>query len=310
MIKGFLKKIFLLKDNDPLSSYLIYMRWNYRPGRFFYRKKYATEDLVMKLKEIGINEGDNVFLHSSWDSFYNYKGSVKDLVSCLLELIGDKGTLAMPAFPYTKGMKDAPVFNVKRTMSGAGMITETFRRFNGVLRSCNVRHSVCAKGPLADYLVKDHQKSLTCFDEMSPYYRICEKDFKILSLGIPPYQIGTITHVVHSLLRTKLKYFANFYDEDSLEEQKFIDYEGKENTYYAMSEPTITRWSYIKCKLMIKRFFDHKEYRIDKISNLNIAVFNANYSLNRLIELAYKRIVIYYQPRFKKSDLQAVNTNK
>ena len=302
-IKSLLKKLFLLQETETLSSYNIYMKWNLRLGKYLYKKKYTTEDLVEELKKIGIKNGDNIFLHSSWDSFYNYTGSVKEMVAALSDLVGESGTIAMPAFPYTKGMKNAPVFNLKRTMSGAGMITEVFRRSEGVQRSRNVRHSVCAKGPLADYLTKDHQLSLTCFDEMSPYYRICEKGFKILSLGIPPYQIGTITHVVHSLERTKLQYFAKFYNPNMIFDNKYIDYDGKEYTYKEMSEPTITRWSYIKTKYLVKRYFDSKQYRISKLSNLNIAIFNADYSLNRLRELAYKRIVIYYQPRFKKEDL-------
>lgn len=280
------------------------MKWNLHIGKYFYRKKYSTDDLLDRLRQLGIQEGDNIFIHSSWDSFYNYTGNVKELVHALIELVGESGTIATPAFPYTKGMKNAPIFNVKRTMSGAGMITEVFRRCDGVKRSRNVRHSVCAKGPLAEYLTQDHQKSITCFDEYSPYYRICEKNFKILSLGIPPYQIGTMTHVVHSVLRTDLMYFAKFYNPNKFSVQKYLDYDGQIYTYKEMSEPTITRWSYIYVKYMIKRYFDSREYKIDKISNLNIAIFNAKYTLQRLIDLAHKRIVIYYQPIFWKKDLE------
>lgn len=306
-MKKIIKRLFFIKDNEPLSSYYILMKWNLRFGKYLWRKHFTTEDLIQKIKESGIQKGDNVFLHSSWDSFYNYSGSVKELVAALIELVGENGTIAMPAFPYTKGMKNAPIFNIKRTMSGAGLITEVFRRSDGVLRSRNVRHSVCAKGPLAKYLTVDHQKSITCFDEMSPYYRICEKRFKILSLGIPPYQIGTITHVVHSLERTKLKYYADFYDPNTLIENKYIDYDGKEYSYNEMSEPTATAWSYIKTKYIVKQYFDPKEYQINRISNLNIAVFNAYYSLNRLRELSYKRIVIYYRPVFHKDDLKRID---
>lgn len=37
--------------------------------RFFYKKKYSTEELILKLKDLGMHEGSCVFIQSSWDSF-------------------------------------------------------------------------------------------------------------------------------------------------------------------------------------------------------------------------------------------------
>ena len=69
MIKKILKSIFLLKESDPLSSYYIFMKWNLHIGKYFYRKKYSTDDLLDRLRQLGVQEGDNIFIHSSWILF-------------------------------------------------------------------------------------------------------------------------------------------------------------------------------------------------------------------------------------------------
>ncbi|QQO57118.1 MAG: hypothetical protein N838_30975 [Thiohalocapsa sp. PB-PSB1] len=40
-------------------------------------------------------------------------------------------------------------------------MTEAFRRYPGVSGSINLNHSVCAIGPNADSLTRDHQRSET-----------------------------------------------------------------------------------------------------------------------------------------------------
>ena len=129
-----IKGILFLEQTDSLSVFYILKRWNIRFGRFFYHKKYSTADIVAVLRELGVNKGSNIFIHSAWDSFYNFKDDIESLLDSIINLIGPEGTLAMPAIPVTKPGK---IFNVKRTPTSAGMLAELFRRYPGVSRSRN-----------------------------------------------------------------------------------------------------------------------------------------------------------------------------
>lgn len=289
-----LKKILFLEQTDNLSVLFIVKRWNIRFGRYFYHKKYTVADVIAIMQELGVKKGSNIFIHSSWDTFYNYEGNLEELLDAIIELIGQEGTLAMPAYPIKKNGK---VFNVKRTPTAAGMMPEMFRRYPGVLRSCNERHSVCALGPLADYLTCDHHKSLIAFDENSPYYRICEKNFWVISLGMPPYYIGTYQYVSQTVMRHEIPYFAQFYNEDKHHVVEYIDYDGEKKSYEEIDElHFIHRKTYWKGKYIVKKFFEKGHYNIRKISNLYISAVDANYANEKFIELAKKNIFLYSYP--------------
>ena len=64
------------------------------------------------------------------------------------------GTLAMPAFPIDQNPDK--VFFVDRAPAYTGMLCEIFRRNPEVKRSIHLNSSVCAVGPGADFLLKDH----------------------------------------------------------------------------------------------------------------------------------------------------------
>lgn len=289
-----LKKMLFLKQTDNLSVLFMAKRWNIRFGKYFYHRKYTTADIIAIMRELGVGKGSNIFIHSSWDTFYNYEGNLGELLDAVIELIGPEGTLAMPAFaPY----KYRKIFDVRKSPTGAGLLPEMFRRYPGVLRSRNVKHSVCALGPLAHYLVDDHHHSLICYDEHSPYYRICEKRFWVFFLGMPPYYIGTYQYVSQATMRHEVPYFAQFYDEDKHHVVEYIDYDGEQKSYEEIDEPHFTyRKSYWKGKYIVKKYFEKGHYNIRKISNLYITAVDAHYAHEKFIELAKKNIFLYSYP--------------
>lgn len=300
MVKNIIKRIFLVNKNEPLTTLNILKKWNIRFGKYIWKKKYTTGDLIEVLKEIGIKKGDTVFVQAAWDSFYNYLGNENEFIDNILEIIGETGTLMMPAYPLLRKNK---IFDVKKSVTAAGILAEIFRNYPNVLRSANVRHSVCALGPNAQFLIGEHHKSLICFDEYSPFYKLKDINAKILILGLPHYSLGTIIHTIEATLYKSNSYFSKFYTNNKTV-NTYRDIDGEIKSYESLVDnPNIhKRTDHFLTKYIIKKYFDNNNYKMTKLSNLNISIYNAGYVYNRLVELVHEGIVLYYAPRYSKYD--------
>ena len=173
------------------------------------------------LKDIGVKDGSTLFVHSSWAELKTSKFSCSELINFLVRYLGNKGTLAMPAYPMDQtGDK---IFNVKKTPSAAGLLTEVFRRYPKVKRSINLNHSVCALGLNADYLVGEHNLSETAWDTYSPYSKLGKiEDAWILGLGVGHrLKIATPLHCVDSVLWKEVPYFNKLFKQKIC--YKYID---------------------------------------------------------------------------------------
>ena len=255
-----------------------------------YRKKYSTEDIISLMKSMGLKKGSTVFVHSSWDEFYNYTGTIIEFIDAMLAEIGPEGTLAMPAYPLLT--KANSVFKIKSTPTAAGWIAEEFRNYPNVKRSVD-RHSVCAVGPNSDYLLAEHQYSITCWDEKSPYYKLGEINALIFSFGLGKYFPGTSWHCAKSILKDEIPFFNQFFQKRVKMQIELED----GNRYIKESlEPNDTLRLYNSPHAILKiqkKYFDKSKYKQTKISNLSVNVHDANYLIHKVIELGRKGIVQY-----------------
>ena len=259
--------------------------------RLFYKEKFNATDLISLMQNMGLQKGSVVFIHSSMTEFYNYTGTAKELIDKIIEAIGENGTLMMPAYPKNKEIFDNEVdFDVLNSPSGAGYLTETFRKYPGVKRSINIQHSVCAYGKLADEFVSEHHRSLTAWDQFSPYYKMSQIHTLIFSFGLP-YFLGTVIHCTDSILRTKYRYFQLFFRKKS--EFKFRDSEGRIGVNKYLTHDFARRRSK---KKIIKKYFDKHQFKKTKISNLDVEVVDAKYTLELYLQLAERGITMYSVP--------------
>ena len=145
---------------------------------------YSRTELEKTLRAIGIQPGDSLFVHSGFQRANGFTGSASDVVESLLEVVGKEGHLLMMSIPYRgssqKYTEGDPVFDVPRTPSAVGLISEVFRRRSGVLRSLNPLHPVLAYGPLAEWLVADHEKCAHSCGKGSPFERFLNLHGKFL----------------------------------------------------------------------------------------------------------------------------------
>ena len=117
----------------------------------------------------------------------------------------EAGTLAMPAFPISGLASEylsSNTFNVAKSPSQTGLVTELFRRTNGVLRSLHPTHSVCAKGRLSGWLLGEHHLNIRPFGQHSPFAKLSEAGGQILLLGVDT-SVLTQVHVIEDKLRDR-----------------------------------------------------------------------------------------------------------
>ena len=283
------KRILGIPSYDGLSyeNYIKYKRL--RIGKKKFKQKYTATDIVKIMEELGMRKGSNVFIHSSWNEFYNYLGNEIELIEKILNVIGSEGTLIMPAYPFVRKNK---IFDVRRTVTKAGMLAEEFRKYPGVKRSINVRHSVCAIGPKADFLLTEHHLGDNCWDEKSPYYKLAEINALIFAIGLNKRFVGTILHCVEGVLWKELPYFRDmFFTQKS--EFKYIDYDGIEKSYFSYNDKQKRIFGSIKARRYIDKYI---KYTHKKISNLDITVYDASQILPAILQNGRKGIVAYSHP--------------
>lgn len=165
------------------------------------KKINTLESLRKDLKNIGIQKGDCVIVHSSLSSIGYVSGGEITVINALLDIITKEGTLIMPAHsgdysnPEDWGNPPVPkewIPIIKETMPafdkdvtptlGMGIIAENFRKFKGVLRSNHPVVSFTAHGKEAEEILKESSLEYS-LGEKSPLAKMYEKDAKILLIG-------------------------------------------------------------------------------------------------------------------------------
>lgn len=157
-------------------------------------------DTLMKIEErfktdlinLGLEKDDTVLMHCSYKAL-GENISAKEIFDSILEVIGENGTLIMPAFSYNTVTYDNPVFDRKNTPSCVGFLPEYFRtEVEGVKRSMHATHSCCVIGKNTEYLIKNHELDITPVGENSPITKIPKLNGKILILGSHPDHSTTL----------------------------------------------------------------------------------------------------------------------
>lgn len=142
----------------------------------------SYDALVRDLKAIGIKEGDVLVVHSSMKSMGHVEGGPECVISALTDVIGESGTLIFPTFTYRTSYADS-FFSNKDTPSCVGLLSEVYRKTEGVIRTNHPTHSVGIKGRLASEMTEGEWEDDTPMGVHSPYRRLASVGAKILMLG-------------------------------------------------------------------------------------------------------------------------------
>jgi aminoglycoside 3-N-acetyltransferase len=158
-----------------------------RRGWVQFRYGFDRHALRDRLVDLGLAPGQTVVVHSSFDSFEAFRGSAADVIAVLLDVLGPEGTLIMPTIPFTGSAVEyaasGPVFDVRRTPSQMGLLSEILRRNPNAVRSIHPTHSVAAVGRLAQQMTAGHSLARTPCGAGSPWHKLLDHQGKILLLG-------------------------------------------------------------------------------------------------------------------------------
>jgi aminoglycoside 3-N-acetyltransferase len=250
-----------------------------------YRRPIAVAELRQLLIDLGVTRGRTVWVHSSWNEFYNVPLKPTEMIALLRDLIGPEGTLAMPAFPLDQNPDK--VFLVDRAPTYTGMLCEIFRRNPEAKRSIHLGSSVCALGPNADYLLRDHHHTEFPWGDNTPFARLLEADARVLGLGAG-FEYMTLLHMVECLLYEEIPYFRQVFDGT-------IKYRWARANGETGEHEFRRRVGAIK-PLRLRRHFGPDILTDTKISNLKILAIDARPLVARGIELGRRGIVGYSDP--------------
>jgi aminoglycoside 3-N-acetyltransferase len=165
---------------------------------------FSTAELELEIRRHLPNDFDILMVHCSYNSLTPmYRDNPIKLLKAFLRIAGPDRTLAMPAFffgtpekYYLDYYRANPLFNVRRTPSQMGIVSELFRKVSGVLRSLHPTHSVCAFGPLADELTRSHHLSSAECGPLSPFGVMARYKTAILGVGTEYYRTLTQVHAI------------------------------------------------------------------------------------------------------------------
>ena len=256
-----------------------------RLAKRIYRRPVAIADLRRHLIDLGVTPGRTLWVQSSWNEFYNVPLRPSEMIELLLDLLGVEGTLAMPAFPIDQNPDK--VFLVDRAPVYTGLLCEVFRRLPEVRRSIHLGSSVCAIGPQADYLVRDHHLTRMPWGPDSPFCRLAELDARMLGLGAG-FEYMTPLHAAECLLYEEVPYFRGVFDGT-------VKYRWKRASGATGEHEFLRRIGDIR-PLRLRRHFGPDICVEARISNLRMLAANARPFIERAVALGRQGITMYIEP--------------
>lgn len=149
-------------------------------------KMTKKELLKESLRNLGVELGDVIFLSADLMKVgyfnKNIETTLKDWVDILLELIGERGTIIIPANTdsFSRFNKKKNIVFKKDTPPNSGSLSTAFFKYATVLRSRHPTNSCFGVGPKAEYILNGHDENSLSY---SLYGKIIELGGKNLMLG-------------------------------------------------------------------------------------------------------------------------------
>lgn len=286
LVPSFLKEIFRSLKRKKHQTYLLKQQ---QAG-----KGISKEELRESLLNAGINVGDRLMVHASLSKMGYIEGGPETVVEALKEIIGSQGVLLMPTSPIARlqldYVKKNPVFDVMRTPSAMGKISEVFRNSDAVMRSYHPTEPVAAWGENAYDFIKDHTLKNTPYHWDSPYGKLMQHGGKILYIGVTLDNAGTHLHTLEDALDVGVQvYYPESFN------LRVLDYEGNERIVTTrVHNPEYSKKR--RCDELLPMFLREGVYSEVMIGQAKTLVFDAEKMFKVMVSAFTERGITMYNP--------------
>jgi len=253
--------------------------------------------------DLRLRSGDLVYVHSGVDglslNFPFYR-----ILFLIQEVIGDAGTVVFPTYPNHRissyeWLKQGNIFDVRRTPSYTGILTEFARRQRKAVRSLHPTKSVCAIGPAAREITATHQLSPYPYDTCSPYYKLIEGGGRIIGLGASTNYIS-FGYCVDDALKEK---FPVRVYHDQIFDAPCIDYTGERVTVSTYAHD-MSRVIHPDMPRFMKTYVSEEACRDLSIRGMRFFRASAPKLFQEMMSLAERDIIAYPRSVYRKANKQ------
>ena len=164
------------------------------------------EQLVEEFRNLGVEQGDTLLVHSSYKSLGEVDGGPQTVVRALEAALGDDGTLIMPTFnfDFNKGVP----WDVRKTRSKMGALTEVVRVDPRAKRVFHPFYSFAILGRHAEMLGNLRYKS--SYERNSVFGKLRDLDGKIMVIGLSYNNSMTFFHHIEQMEGVDYRFLKQF----------------------------------------------------------------------------------------------------
>ncbi len=143
---------------------------------------YTKKDLIKSFKKIGIDPEGTLLVHSSMKAVGEVEGRADTVIDAFMEYM-ENGLLIFPTHSWSEENNEDNIFNPKTEKSCVGILTNIFRKREGVVRSLHPTHSLAAYGEEAEEFISNEEKFNTPCPRKGCYGKLYDREAHILFLG-------------------------------------------------------------------------------------------------------------------------------
>lgn len=175
--------------------------------------KYNYNDIREAYKKIGISKGMTISLKTDLRFLGPYYDDQHgDLLAAhfnaLAELIDlSEGNIVVSSATWSL-CNTEKIFDIDKTPSEMGALTEYIRKLPGACRSFHPFSSYVAIGKNADYICNNTSRHSV--GPNTPKARLLELDAQYLSIGFPPYLVTMVIHHIEETMGVPYRYVKEF----------------------------------------------------------------------------------------------------
>jgi aminoglycoside 3-N-acetyltransferase len=179
---------------------------------------YDEKDLLAALQELGVVRGDALMLHSAFKSTHGFRGSIEQLTDLFIDAVGPHGHLLMVSLPYRSSsyvyVNKVKLFDVRKTPSMMGLVSEIFRLRPDVLRSLHPTHPVLVRGSRAQWFIEEHPDCRYPCGKGSPFDKLAEVNGLVVFFNVP-FDTYTFFHYLEHMVSPQLPF--SLYTEETFD---------------------------------------------------------------------------------------------